>query len=120
MDPLAPRVFARFLEAYGTGRGWEHRREKEEAVIVNMPPHLQALWRKTKNQFKGTPEQRLEKFLEYVHEHEGEAMSVLQDEADKAVQKMVREYQHREEPEPVYHHGPHYVLPEPVDDIPFS
>jgi len=120
MDPLAPRVLARFLEAYGTGRGWEHRREKEEAVIVNMPPHLQALWRKTKNQFKGTPEQRLEKFLEYVHEHEGEAMSVLQDEADKAVQKMVREYQHREEPEPVYHHGPHYVLPEPVDDIPFS
>ncbi len=118
MDPLAPRVLARFLDAYGTPRGWEHRKEKEEAVIVNMPPHLQALWKRVKHNFKGTPERRLEQFLEYVHEHEGEEMGALQDEADKALAKMIRDYERRP-PEsfrpPPSHHAPVYD-----DPIPFA
>jgi hypothetical protein len=97
VDPLAPHVLARYLEreGYGTGRGWEHRRELDEAVVVNLPPHLQALWRKTKHQFKGTPERRLEQFMQYAEEHEGEDMAVLQDDADAALAKMIREYERR-------------------------
>lgn len=105
MDPLAHRVLARFLESYGTPGGWQHRKEKEEEVVVSLPPHLQTLWRRTKHQFKGTPHQRLEKFLQYVHDHEGEDMRVLQEEADDAVAKMVKEYERR---------------PPSEDDVPFS
>jgi hypothetical protein len=101
VDPLTNRVLARFLEreGYGTPHGWEHRREKDEAVIVNMPPHLQALWRKVKHNFKGTPEHRLEQFMEYVDEHAGEEMGVLQDEADKQLAKMIRDLERRERQE---------------------
>jgi hypothetical protein len=107
VDPLTSRVLARFLErdGYGTPRGWEHRKERDEAVVVNMPPHLQALWRKVKHTFKGTPDQRLEQFLQYVHEHEGEEMGILQDEADKQLARMIREYEHR----------PHHE-----EEVPFS
>jgi hypothetical protein len=106
VDPLTPRVLARFLdrEGYGTPGGWEHRKERDEAVVVNIPPHLQALWRKTKNKFKGTPEKRLEQFLQYVHEHEGEEMGVLQDEAEAQLAKMIREYERR--PQHHYDEGP--------------
>jgi hypothetical protein len=99
VDPLVSRVLARFLEGYGTPHGWEHRKELDEAVTVNIPPHLQALWRKTKNKFKGTPQRRLEQFEHYVHEHEGEENSVLQDEADAQLARMIREYEHRPQPE---------------------
>jgi hypothetical protein len=109
VDALTPRVLARFLEreGYGTPGGWEHRREREEAVIVNLPPHLQALWRKTKHQFKGTPERRLEQFLEYAEQHGGEEMGALQDEADAKLEMMIKEYERR--PQPQYE-----------DEVPFS
>ena len=102
MDSLAGRIVARFLEreGYGTPRGWEHRKEKDEAVLVNLPPHLQSLWRKVKYQFKGTPERRLEQFQEYVHNlGERETNHFLQEEADNQLEKMIKEYERRPPPE---------------------
>jgi hypothetical protein len=101
VDALAANVLARFLEreGYGTGRGWEHRKERDERVLVNLPPHLHTLWNKLKLQFKGTPEERMKNFLEYVEENPGEDMAGLQDAADKALNKLIREYKNRPEPE---------------------
>jgi hypothetical protein len=50
-------------------RGWEHRREADEAVEVNLRPDEIALWRKIKARFKGSPHERFEKFRHYVHDH---------------------------------------------------
>jgi hypothetical protein len=53
-------------------RGWEHRREKDEAVEVNLSPEEAALWRRMKGRFKGTPHERMTKFRHWLHDHPGE------------------------------------------------
>lgn len=58
-----PREHASYL------RGWEHRRESDEAVEVNLRPDEVALFRKMRARFKGTPHERLEKFRHYLHDH---------------------------------------------------
>lgn len=96
MDALASRVVARFLAessdpvGYGTQKGWQHRRERDEEVernVTHLSPHLQTLWRKTKNKFKGTPDRRYEQFLEYVHEHPEEGLEHLDTEVEKQLKK---------------------------------
>jgi alkanesulfonate monooxygenase SsuD/methylene tetrahydromethanopterin reductase-like flavin-dependent oxidoreductase (luciferase family) len=102
---LSRRIVARFLEreGYGTPHGWEYRKEKDEAVLVNLPPHLQGLWKKNKNLFKGTPERRLEQFQEYVHNlGERETTHFIQEEADNQLERMIKEYEHRPPPEDEY------------------
>lgn len=81
----------------GTWLGAEHRRERDEAVEVNIPPHLLALWRRTKGQFKGTPHERYEQFMQHVHDVDGsgEEMTALQDDADDKLAAMIREYEGR-------------------------
>lgn len=118
MTVLAARIVARYLEGIGTPRGWEHRKERDEAVerdIEGISPHLRALWRKLKHQFKGSPARRVELFLEYVHEHPDEGMELLQDKADRDLAKMIKDQEHQHwkpSPEPLYW--------EPGDDgIPF-
>ena len=113
MTSLAQRIVARFLEreGYGTPRGWEHRKEKDEAVHVNLPPHLQPLWKKVKYQFKGTPERRLEQFLQWVHDTgEREVNHFMQDEADAKLDQMIKEYERR----------PHEPPPEEDYEVPFA
>ena len=83
----------RSLAAY---RGWERRRERDEFVAVNVPADLLPLWERTKLQFRGTPEERLEAFLAYAHDHEGEGVAALADEADAKLEAMIREFQRRE------------------------
>ena len=94
----ARRIVARYLEAKGTSRGWEHRKEKDEFSENNIPAEHLLLWRKLKKQFKGTPDQRAEQFMEYLAEHPGESDELLQQNADKEVAKMLREWEkeHRE------------------------
>jgi hypothetical protein len=92
------RTLARFVEAYGTPGGWEHRKEKDERAIRELDPHLQHLWKKMQHQFKGTPENRAEQFKEYVEEHPGEEMGSLQDDVDKQLAKLVREFEKRPAP----------------------
>lgn len=112
------------VEGKGTSRGWETRREREEAIERNIEaisPHFKTLWRKLKHQFKGTPQSREEQFLQYVHDHPGEDMDLLQSEADKDLAKLLKEMEHRHwKPEPLGRRiGPSPVLPEREDDIPF-
>lgn len=78
-------------------KGWETRREREEAVTVNLPPDLLPLWNRVKYQFKGTPAKRLREFLEYAHNHGGEGIDALQGEADKKLQKMLRDLKKEEQ-----------------------
>lgn len=113
----------------GTPKGWETRREREEKVVREIEmnaPHLLHLWKKLKSQFKGEPEERAQKFIEYVQEHDGEEMGVLQDYADREVKRLVKELERKhldEPPPPSYRpdrYAPSPVLPEPEDWIPFS
>ena len=92
---MPERVTARYLEAAPPPhqRGWEHRKEKDERALINIPPEHQLLWKKIKNQFKGTPHERAEQFMEYVEEHPGENDAWLQENADKEVAKFQREQQ---------------------------
>lgn len=93
LEQLAVRVATRYLEARISPqqRRKELREEKNDFTEKNIPPEHLALWRKVKNQFKGTPDQRAERFMEYVEEHPGESERVLQENADKYVSKMLRE-----------------------------
>lgn len=105
VDALTARVVARFLEALTPHqKGWEHRKEKNERVIRELDPHLQHLWRKMQYQFKGDPEDRAEQFKEYVEEHPGEDMGALQDNVDKQLARMVREFEKQA----------------PIDEVPFA
>ena len=76
-------------------RAWETRRERDEFVAVNVPDELLSLWNRTKLQFSGTPEERLEAFLAYAHDHEDEGIEALADDADARLDAMIAEYQER-------------------------
>lgn len=58
-------------------RAADTRREREEAVTVNLPPDLLPLWDKVKASFSGAPDARREAFLQYAHEHGKEAIEAL-------------------------------------------
>ncbi len=79
-------------------RAAETRSEREEAVTVNLPAHLLPLWRRTRRQFKGSPQQREDAFLQYVHDHPREAGAALQEDADTTLDDMIREYEARSNP----------------------
>jgi hypothetical protein len=93
--PMEYRVAARHMEAKPPPhqRGWEHRKEQDERAQNNIPPEYQLAWKRLKNQFKGTPDQRAEQFMEYMEEHPGENDDLLQQRADKDVAKMQRDQQ---------------------------
>ncbi len=71
-------------------RGWETRREREEAVTVNLAPDEVALWERVKGGLKGTPSRRLEQFEQYAHEHPDEVVVSLQDRADAKLEALSR------------------------------
>jgi hypothetical protein len=73
----------------GAYRGWEHRRERDEAVRVNLDPSLWPLWDRIGGQFRGTPEEREAEFLEYVHDHPGESVVSQQADADKKLDDLI-------------------------------
>lgn len=72
-------------------RGWEHRKEADEAVVVNLDPHEVALWEKIKARFKGEPEARLRAFREYVSKHPGEIFGAIEFESAKTLAKKLHE-----------------------------
>lgn len=92
-DRVANRFAAMALEAKGTGRGWERRKEKDDFAEANIPPEHVSLWRKLKTQFKGTPHERVEQFMKYLEEHPGENDAWLQQNADKELAKVTREWE---------------------------
>ena len=74
-------------------RGWEHRREKEEAVEVNLHPEEIPLWRRIKTRFKGTSHERFTKFRHYVHDHPEELRKETSGRSERRVVELVRERQ---------------------------
>jgi hypothetical protein len=57
---------------------------------VNLDPHELALWDRTKARFRGTPEQRLTAFREYVHEHPGEVYESLERVSEKKIRGLLK------------------------------
>lgn len=77
-------------------RAWETRRERDEFAAQSIPSDLLPLWDRTKLQFRGTPETRVEAFMQYAHDAgDGEAIDAVQDEADRKLAAMIREYEAR-------------------------
>jgi hypothetical protein len=77
-------------------RGWETRRERTDLASHNVPPELLPLWERTRWIFKGTPHERFEAFMQYVHERPEDVIPAQQDAADAW---LASELRRREEPE---------------------
>ena len=93
--PVSPkeRQAVRQAAAY---RGWEKRREREEAVTVNLPADMLPLWERTKAQFKGTPDERRDAFLQFAHDQgDGAVIEALIDASEARLTGMLREYRSR-------------------------
>lgn len=91
---LPHRVVARFLQAKGPSgpaKGWEKRKENDDFTEQNIPEELVMLWRKKKDQFKGTPHQRYEKFMEWVEENPEQNMYVQMEYAEKKMKEHARQ-----------------------------
>jgi len=76
-------------------RGWEHRREADEAVEANLSPDERALWRRLKGKWKGTPHARLEKFRQYLHDHPSELRADRAEHGEKRAKALIREREAR-------------------------
>lgn len=72
-------------------RGWEHRREADEAVEGNLSPDERALWRRLKGKWKGTPHARLEAFQKYLHDHPDELRAERSGYGETRAKALVRE-----------------------------
>ena len=75
----------------GARRGWQHRREHDEAVVRNLDPSLVPLWQRIGGQFRGSPEQRYSDFMQYVHEHPEEGIAATQEESDAKLERLIRQ-----------------------------
>jgi hypothetical protein len=78
-------------------RSWDTRREREQAVTVNIAPDLMPLWERVRWQFKGTPQERLEAFTRYVEEHPDEVTRELQAAAERKLDACLDELDDRAE-----------------------
>jgi hypothetical protein len=76
----------RSVSAY---RGWETRRERDEAVTASVAPELLPLWGRVGAAIHGTPQARLEAFEEYVDEHPGEQWEAIQGAADEQLDALI-------------------------------
>lgn len=72
-------------------RGWEHRREADEAVEGNLSPDERALWRRLKGKWKGTPHARLEAFQKYLHDHPDELRAERSGYGETRAKALIRE-----------------------------
>lgn len=91
----ALRVVSRYLVAKpsGPGLGWERRKENDSMTEKNIPPEHLLFFRRIKNLFKGTPDQRAEQFMEYLEEHPGESEQWLIEHADTELAKSTRKWE---------------------------
>lgn len=88
----AARALASGPASVRAHRGWETRRERDDAVTVNMPAELLSLWRRVGASIGGgTPHERYENFMRYAEEHPSEAVQSMQDAADAKLAAMLRE-----------------------------
>ncbi len=74
----------------GAYRGWERRRERDEAVTVNIPADLLPLWERVKGGIRGeTPHARFEALMAYAEAHESEAIEAMAEDADRKIEAML-------------------------------
>jgi len=79
---------SRSVAAY---RGWEHRRERDERVEGNLPADLVPLWRKVKRGLRcTTAHDCYEAMMHYAHEHPGEAVVAMAEDAERDLERMLR------------------------------
>lgn len=72
------------------------RKERDDFAEQNIPPDLQALWHRTKGQYRGPPHQRAEAFLEYAEAHPMENVDALQALADKRLAQAMKQRRDRD------------------------
>jgi hypothetical protein len=89
--PAKGRAACDSPRAIAARKAWERRREAEEAVTVNLPAELLSVWKHNRGLFTGSPAERLDAFLQWAHEHDDERLAIMQEEADAAVARLVRE-----------------------------
>lgn len=65
---------------------------------MNIAPELRPLWKRIKGQFRGTPHQRAERFIEYVEGDERAAIQAVEAEADERLAQAVAELRARPVP----------------------
>lgn len=67
----------------------ERRSESDDAVRVNLPPELLALWDRVKRSIRGDEyRSRTEAFLDYAAEHPGEVLESVEDRTDALVREL--------------------------------
>lgn len=75
----------------------ERAEEKRHEVIANLPPELVPVFERVAKDIKGGPRRtRTEAFLEWAEENPGEVHGILYEQADRDVERMVREHQELE------------------------
>jgi hypothetical protein len=81
---------ARSLAGY---RAADTLRERDEFAAANIPAALIPLWNRVKRQFRGSPEERAEKFIQYAHDHESEDLDAVVSAADRKLDAMIRAHE---------------------------
>jgi len=82
-------MMSRSSSAY---RGWEHRRERDQAVEGNLPADLVPLWRKVKRGLRCTTSHDCyQAMMHYAHEHPGEDVVALAEDAERDLARILGE-----------------------------
>jgi hypothetical protein len=91
-NPLGQRGEAVTARSDAARRGWEKRREREEAAERNLSPELVPLWRKVRGSVAGrSPDARAEAMTEYAESRPREVAQALQEHAEERVALLVTE-----------------------------
>lgn len=65
--------------------------EEDERIEGDIPPESVALWRRIKGTIRATDRaSRLDAFLQYLHDHPGEALEARQEDADAYARRLSR------------------------------
>jgi hypothetical protein len=83
---------ARSLGGYRAAETRAEREGRATSDIEAMDPALLPLWNRTKRNFKGTPHERYERFLEYAEEHPDEVTESVHEASEAKLDALIREY----------------------------
>ena len=92
MPPRRPLEAEDSASAY---RGWERRRERDDFTEQNIEPELLPLWHRVRGQFRGSPHERFEAFMEYAETDEGqrEATAAQVEDSEGGIDELLGERQ---------------------------
>ena len=94
----------------------ERRSESDDAVRINLPSELVALFERVKRGIKGSPrETRTEEFLRYAESHAGEVLAALDDKTEA----VIRDLERQEREATRYARRRRYTPAELAEEVPF-